>query len=61
MSPDFAPQTTHLKDVLRSLRYALRRGRDTVKETAPRRLPAPASEIALSALGEIEEIGRAHV
>ena len=58
MSPDFAPQTTHLKDVLRSLRYALRRGRDTVKETAPRRLPAPASEIALSALGEIEVLAR---
>ncbi|MBB3919531.1 MULTISPECIES: hypothetical protein [Rhizobium] len=58
MSPDFAPQTTHLKDVLRSLRYTLRRGRDTVKETAPRRLPAPASEIALSALGEIEVLAR---
>ncbi|TIX93454.1 hypothetical protein [Rhizobium sp. P44RR-XXIV] len=59
MSPDFAPQTTtRLKDVLRSLRYTLRKGRDTVKETAPRRLPAPASEIALSALGEIEVFAR---
>ncbi|MDK4737071.1 hypothetical protein [Rhizobium sp. CNPSo 3490] len=59
MSPDFAPQTTtRLKDVLRSLRYTLRRGRDTVKATAPRRLPGPASEIALSALGEIEVFAR---
>lgn len=59
MSPDFAPQTTtRLKDVLRSLRYTLRRGRDAVKATAPRRLPAPASEIALSALGEIEVFAR---
>ncbi|MGZ2461743.1 hypothetical protein [Rhizobium anhuiense] len=59
MSPDFAPQTTtHLKDVLRSLRYTLRKGRDTVKDTAPRRLPAPASGIALSALGEIEILAR---
>lgn len=55
MASEFAPETTtHLKDVLRSLRYSLRRGRDTVKETAPRRLPAPASEITLSTLREIE-------
>lgn len=55
MATEFAPEaTTHLKDVLRSLRYSLRKGRDTVKETAPRRLPAPASEITLSTLREIE-------
>ncbi|OWV81706.1 hypothetical protein ATY77_00165 [Rhizobium sp. R634] len=58
MSPDFAPRTTQLKDVLRSLRYTLKKGRDTVKETAPRRLPTPASGIALSALGEIEVLAR---
>ncbi|PDT09440.1 hypothetical protein CO670_31645 [Rhizobium sp. J15] len=58
MSPEFAPQTTQLKDVLRSLRYTLKKGRDTVKETAPRRLPTPASGIALSALGEIEILAR---
>ncbi|ANM20836.1 hypothetical protein AMK06_PE00076 (plasmid) [Rhizobium sp. N541] len=58
MPPEFAPQTTQLKDVLRSLRYTLKKGRDTMKETAPRRLPAPASGIALSALGEIEVLAR---
>ncbi|WP_431324759.1 hypothetical protein [Rhizobium sp. YTU87027] len=58
MSPEFAPQTTQLKDALRVLRYTLRKGRDTVKETAPRRLPAPASGIALSALNEIEILAR---
>ena len=58
MSPEFAPQMTQLKDVLRSLRYTLKRGRDTLKETAPRRLPAPASGIALSALSEIEVLAR---
>ncbi|WP_413712552.1 hypothetical protein [Rhizobium sp. Rhizsp82] len=55
MATEFAPETTtHLKDVLRSLRYSLRKGRDTVKETAPRRLPAPASAVTLSTLREIE-------
>ncbi len=58
MSPEFAPQATQLKDVLRSLRYTLKKGRDTVKETAPRRLPAPASGIALSALSELEVLAR---
>ena len=58
MSPEFAPQTTQLKDALRVLRYTLRKGRDTVRETAPRRLPAPASGIALSALNEIEVLAR---
>ncbi|MBB2755587.1 UNVERIFIED_ORG: hypothetical protein GGI57_006333 [Rhizobium aethiopicum] len=58
MSPGFAPQTTQLKDALRSLRYTLQKGRDAVKETAPRRLPAPASGMALSALGEIEVFAR---
>lgn len=58
MSPEFAPQTTQLKDVLRVLRYTLRKGRDTVRETAPRRLPAPASGIAISALNEIEVVAR---
>ncbi|PDT07973.1 hypothetical protein CO655_24635 [Rhizobium sp. M1] len=43
---------------MRSLRYTLKKGRDTVKETAPRRLPAPASGIALSALSELEVLAR---
>lgn len=58
MSQEFAPQTTQLKDALRVLRYNLRKGRDSVRETAPRRLPAPASGLALSALNEIEVVAR---
>lgn len=54
MSPEFAPQTTQLKDALRVLRYTLRKGRDSVRETAPRRLPG----IALSAMDEIEVVAR---
>jgi len=57
MSQEFAPQT-QLKDALRVLRYNLRKGRDQVRETAPRRLPAPASGLALSALNEIEVVAR---
>lgn len=58
MSQEFAPQTTQLKDALRVLRYNLRKGRDSVRQTAPRRLPAPASGLALSALNEIEVVAR---
>jgi len=58
MLPEIAPQATQLKDVLRALRYTLRKGRDTMREKAPRRLPTPASGIALSALDEIEVLAR---
>ncbi|ASS58034.1 hypothetical protein DB728_08975 [Rhizobium leguminosarum bv. viciae USDA 2370] len=58
MSQEFAPQTTQLKDALRALRYNLRKGRDSVRATAPRRLPAPASGLALSALNEVEIVAR---
>ena len=58
MPPEIAPQTTQLKDALRALRYSLRKGRDTVRLSAPRSLPPPVSGIALSALDQIEVLAR---
>ncbi|NYJ12998.1 hypothetical protein GGI64_004079 [Rhizobium leguminosarum] len=58
MSPESTPQTTQLIDVLRSVRFKLKKGRDSVKRAAPRRLPAPASGMALSALSELEALAR---
>ncbi len=58
IGPQFAPDATQLKDALRGLRYALRRGCDAVQETAPTNLPPPASRIALTALREMGLLAR---
>ncbi|ASP83062.1 hypothetical protein [Sinorhizobium meliloti] len=58
MRPQFAPDATQLKDVLRGMRHALRCGRDVLQKTVPANLPQPASRIARSALLELDEFGR---
>ncbi|TPP04233.1 hypothetical protein [Rhizobium glycinendophyticum] len=50
--------TVYIKDALRGIRFAARRGHEALKENAPRHLPSPASSIAVSALGELETIAK---
>lgn len=52
------PETAPIKDALRGLRHALRRGRETLEGSVPASLPAPASAVARSLLKDIGHIAR---